>query len=43
MMSLEDTQRQKDVQYMRIAIAQAQIAEENGDVPIRAVIVRRKR
>jgi tRNA(adenine34) deaminase len=28
-----------DEQYMRIAIAQAQIAEENGDVPIGAVIV----
>jgi tRNA(adenine34) deaminase len=28
-----------DEQYMRIALAQAQIAEENGDVPIGAVIV----
>jgi tRNA(adenine34) deaminase len=28
-----------DEQYMRIAIAQAQVAEENGDVPIGAVIV----
>ncbi|MGB7581405.1 MAG: tRNA adenosine(34) deaminase TadA [Sedimentisphaerales bacterium] len=28
-----------DEQYMRIAIAQAQIAEENGDVPIGAVII----
>ncbi len=29
-----------DEQYMRIAIDQARIAEENGDVPIGAVIVR---
>jgi tRNA(adenine34) deaminase len=28
-----------DEQYMRMAIAQAQVAEENGDVPIGAVIV----
>jgi tRNA(adenine34) deaminase len=28
-----------DEQYMRMAIAQAQTAEENGDVPIGAVIV----
>lgn len=33
-MSLEDELKQKDEQYMRIAIAQAKIAEENGDVPI---------
>jgi tRNA(adenine34) deaminase len=30
---------EKDNQYMRIAIDQAKIAEENGDVPIGAVIV----
>ena len=30
-----------DEQYMRIAIDQAKIAEENGDVPIGAVIVRK--
>jgi len=29
-----------DEQYMRIAIDQARIAEENGDVPIGAVIIR---
>jgi tRNA(adenine34) deaminase len=34
-----NTSRDIDEQYMRIAIAQAQIAEENGDVPIGAVIV----
>jgi tRNA(adenine34) deaminase len=30
---------EKDEQFMRIAIDQAKIAEENGDVPIGAVIV----
>jgi tRNA(adenine34) deaminase len=30
---------EKDERYMRIAIEQAQIAEENGDVPIGAIIV----
>jgi tRNA(adenine34) deaminase len=30
---------EKDNQFMKLAIAQAQIAEENGDVPIGAVIV----
>jgi len=30
---------EKDKQFMRIAIEQAKIAEENGDVPIGAVIV----
>jgi tRNA(adenine34) deaminase len=38
-MVLEKKQKQNDEQYMRIAIAQTQIAEENGDVPIGAVIV----
>jgi len=38
-MALEGIQRQKDEQYMWIAIDQAKIAEENGDVPIGAVIV----
>jgi len=32
-----------DEQYMRIAIDQARIAEENGDVPIGAVIVHQDR
>lgn len=32
-------QQSVDEQYMRMAIVQAQIAEENGDVPIGAVIV----
>lgn len=39
-MVLEQTKRQKDEQYMRSAIEQAQVAAENGDVPIGAVIVR---
>jgi len=30
-----------DVQYMKLAIEQAGIAQENGDVPIGAVIVLR--
>jgi len=38
-MALEETQQQKDERYMRLAIEQAKIAEENGDVPIGAVIV----
>jgi len=29
----------KDEQYMQMAIEQAKIAEENGDVPIGAVII----
>lgn len=33
------TVTKEDEQYMRIAIDQAKIAEENGDVPIGAVIV----
>jgi hypothetical protein len=33
-MPLEDAQKKKDKQYMRIAINQARIAEENGDAPI---------
>lgn len=32
-------QQQRDQYYMRLAMAQAQIAEENGDVPIGCVIV----
>jgi len=32
-------QQSADEQYMRIAIEQAKVAEENGDVPIGAVIV----
>jgi tRNA(adenine34) deaminase len=38
-MALEETQKQKDEAYLRLAIEQAKIAEENGDVPIGAVIV----
>jgi tRNA(adenine34) deaminase len=38
-MALEEIRVQKDEQYMRTAIDQARIAEENGDVPIGAVIV----
>jgi tRNA(adenine34) deaminase len=38
-MSLKEIQNQTDEQYMRMALGQAQIAEENGDVPIGAVIV----
>ena len=39
MMALEGTQQQEDQRFMRVAIEAAQIAEENGDVPIGAVIV----
>jgi tRNA(adenine34) deaminase len=35
--------KKQDEQYMQIAIEQARIAEENGDVPIGAVIVRENR
>ena len=38
-MVLERTQKQKDKRCMRAAIEQAQIAQENGDVPIGAVII----
>lgn len=36
---MEQTQAQIDERYMRLAIDAAHIAEENGDVPIGAVIV----
>ncbi len=36
---MELTQQQMDERYMRMAIDAAQVAEENGDVPIGAVIV----
>ena len=36
---MELTQQQMDERYMRTAIDAAQVAEENGDVPIGAVIV----
>jgi tRNA(adenine34) deaminase len=39
MIAPQDKNNQTDGQYMRIAIDQAKIAEENGDVPIGAVIV----
>ena len=39
MMALEGTQQQEDQRFMRVAIEAAGIAEENGDVPIGAVIV----
>ncbi len=38
-MALEETQEQADQRFMRVAIESAKIAEENGDVPIGAVIV----
>jgi len=38
-MVLEETQEQADQRFIRAAIGQAKIAEENGDVPIGAVIV----
>ena len=38
-MALEGTQQQEDQRFMRVAIEAAGIAEENGDVPIGAVIV----
>jgi len=36
---MELTQEQVDERYMRMALDAAQVAEENGDVPIGAVIV----
>ena len=36
---MDETQQQKDERFMRAAIEAAGIAEENGDVPIGAVIV----
>ncbi|UCD51597.1 MAG: tRNA adenosine(34) deaminase TadA [Phycisphaerales bacterium] len=36
---MEQTQAQIDERYMRLAIDAAHVAEENGDVPIGAVIV----
>jgi tRNA(adenine34) deaminase len=42
-MSIEETLQQKDERYMEIAVEQAGIAEEKGDVPIGAVIVREGR
>jgi tRNA(adenine34) deaminase len=39
MIAQQNKQTESDEQYMRIAIDQAKIAEENGDVPIGAVIV----
>ena len=38
-MSLEESKIEEDQRYMRIAIDAARVAEENGDVPIGAVIV----
>jgi len=38
-MSEEELNIQDDDRFMKIAIEQAEIAEENGDVPIGAVIV----
>ncbi len=38
-MALEGTQQREDQRFMRGAIEAAKIAEENGDVPIGAVIV----
>jgi len=39
MINAEAKQNQRDEEFMRLAIDQAKIAEENGDVPIGAVIV----
>jgi len=39
MIASQNMQNQNDEQFMRLAIAQGGIAEENGDVPIGAVIV----
>ncbi len=38
-MALEGTQQREDQRFMRVAIEAAKIADENGDVPIGAVIV----
>jgi tRNA(adenine34) deaminase len=38
-MSAEESKTKEDERFMRIAIEAAKIAEENGDVPIGAVIV----
>ncbi|MHC4475257.1 MAG: tRNA adenosine(34) deaminase TadA [Planctomycetota bacterium] len=38
-MTLEETAHQKDERFMRAAIEAAKVAQENGDVPIGAVIV----
>lgn len=40
---MDQTQQQIDERYMRLALDAAQIAEENGDVPIGAVIVHQDR
>jgi tRNA(adenine34) deaminase len=40
---MDSTQQQVDERYMRMAIDAAQVAEENGDVPIGAVIVHQER
>ena len=40
---MEQRQEQIDERYMRMAIDAAQVAEENGDVPIGAVIVYQNR
>jgi tRNA(adenine34) deaminase len=42
-MAIEETQEQKDERFIRLAIDAAAVAEENGDVPIGAVIVRQGR
>jgi len=38
-MSAEESKTKEDERFMRVAIESAKIAEENGDVPIGAVIV----
>ena len=38
-MALEETQNQEYEKYMKLALEEARIAEENGDVPIGAIIV----
>jgi tRNA(adenine34) deaminase len=42
-MNMNEAQQQQDDRYMRAAIEAARIAEENGDVPIGAVIVYQNR
>ena len=36
---MEDNQQQKDEQYMRKALAEAEAAFESGEIPIGAVVV----
>jgi len=42
-MTSEESQADRDRRFMQLAVEQAKVAEENGDVPIGAVIVRENR